>query len=173
MNLQMTNGFINENYDEKQFLCQIERLLKNGEFRNDRTGIGTYSIFGTQLRFNLRNGNFPLLTTRKIFWRAVVEELLWFVRGSTNAEELSAKKIRIWDANSCREFLDKRGLEHYEAGDLGPIYGFQWRHFGATYKTTRDDYKNQGIDQLKYCIDLIKNDPNNRRIIMTSWNPLG
>jgi thymidylate synthase len=97
-------------------------------------GTGTISKFGVQMRFSLRDDSFPLLTTKKVFWRGVAEELIWFVKGSTNAKELSDKGINIWDGNGSREFLDQRGLSHHEEGDLGPVYGFQWRHFGAEYK---------------------------------------
>ena len=87
---------------------------------------------------------FPLLTTKRVFWRAVVEELLWFIRGSTNANELSERDIKIWDANASREFLDSLGFVDREVGDLGPIYGFQWRHFGEKYIDMHTDYTDQG-----------------------------
>ena len=90
-------------------------------------------MFGAQMRFNL-NDSFPLLTTKKTFLRGITEELLWFIRGSTNAKELHDKNVRIWDANASRSFLDSRGLHNREEWDLGPVYGFQWRHFGAKYK---------------------------------------
>jgi thymidylate synthase len=84
---------------------------------------------------------------------------------------LAAKDIRIWDGNGSRDFLDSRGLGHREVGDLGPVYGFQWRHFGATYGTIHDDYTGKGVDQLAECIDKIKNNPEDRRIILSAWNP--
>jgi thymidylate synthase len=115
----------------------------------------------------------PLLTTKKVFVKGIIEELLWFIRGSTNAKELSAKGVKIWDGNSSREFLDKQGFTDREEGDLGPVYGFQWRHFGAEYVDMHTDYTGQGIDQLKEIIDKIKNNPNDRRIIMCAWNPIG
>lgn len=149
-------------------ICIISCL---GITRGDRTGVGTISIFGTQMRFNLRN-QFPLLTTKRVFWRGVAEELLWFIKGSTNAKELQDKNIRIWDGNSTREFLDASGFHDRQVGDLGPVYGFQWRHFGAEYKTCNDDYTGQGIDQLKEIIERIKVNPTDRRIIMTAWNPV-
>ena len=92
---------------------------------------------------------FPLLTTKRVFWRGVAEELLWFIRGSTNAKELQERDIHIWDGNSSREFLDKMGFTDREEGDLGPVYGFQWRHFGATYSDMKADYTGQGVDQLQ------------------------
>ncbi|OAD54252.1 Bifunctional dihydrofolate reductase-thymidylate synthase [Eufriesea mexicana] len=123
------------------------------------------------MRFNLRNNIIPLLTTKRVFWRGVVEELLWFIRGSTNAKELSEKGIHIWDENSSRVFLDSSGFTDREEGDLGPVYGFQWRHFGAKYIDMHADYNGQGIDQLKDVIKKLQYSPNDRRIIMTAWNP--
>ena len=101
---------VSGNAEEQQYLDAIARILKDGVVRSDRTGTGTKSLFGMQMRFSLRNNVFPLLTTKRVFWRGVAEELLWFVKGSTNANELAAKDIHIWDGNGSREFLDKRGL---------------------------------------------------------------
>lgn len=115
---------------------------------------------------------FPLLTTKRVFWKGVVEELLWFIKGSTNANELKEKGVGIWDGNSSREFLDKQGFTDREEGDLGPVYGFQWRHFGAKYTTMQQNYEGQGVDQLKEVIRMVKEDPFSRRIMMTAWNPL-
>lgn len=115
----------------------------------------------------------PLLTTKRVFWRGIVEELLWFVKGGTNANELNAKGVHIWDQNGSRSFLDQLGLLDREVGDLGPVYGFQWRHFGASYKDMHTDYTGQGVDQLKNIIDTIKNDPNDRRMILCAWNAAG
>jgi dihydrofolate reductase/thymidylate synthase len=165
------NNSHNMNNEEQQYLDCIKDILDNGIVRSDRTGTGTISKFGVQMRFSCRNGNFPLLTTKKVFWRGVAEELLWFLKGSTNAKELSDKKIHIWDGNGSREFLDSRGLSHREEGDLGPVYGFQWRHFGAEYGTMHDDYTGKGVDQLYQCIEKIKTNPTDRRIILTAWNP--
>lgn len=159
-------------HEEYQYLNHIRLIIQNGIKRSDRTGVGTYSIFGVQMRYSLCDNVFPLLTTKRVFWRGVVEELLWFIRGSTNAKELSEKKIHIWDANSSRDFLDQMGFLDREEGDLGPVYGFQWRHFGAPYKGMDKDYKGQGIDQLMQIIDIIRNKPNDRRIIMCAWNPI-
>ena len=114
-----------ENLEEMQYLNITRDIIESGILRGDRTGTGTISKFGVQMRFSLRGGVFPLLTSKKVFWRGVVEELLWFIKGSTNAKELSDRGVRIWDANGSREFLDKNGLSHREEGDLGPVYGFQ------------------------------------------------
>lgn len=134
-----------QRHEEYQYLDHIKHILQKGVKRSDRTGVGTYSIFGAQMRYSLRDNVFPLLTTKRVFWRGVVEELLWFIRGSTNAHELRNKNVHIWDLNSTREFLDSVGLSHREEGDLGPVYGFQWRHFGAEYKDMHADYTNQGL----------------------------
>lgn len=131
-------------HEEYQYLNHIRNIMDRGVKRGDRTGVGTYSIFGAQMRYSLRDNVFPLLTTKRVFWRGVVEELLWFIRGSTNAFELRDKKVHIWDANSTREYLDSIGLKDREEGDLGPVYGFQWRHYGAEYKGIHADYKNKG-----------------------------
>ncbi|CAI8054487.1 Thymidylate synthase [Geodia barretti] len=159
-------------HDEDQYLDLIRTILEHGQEKGDRTGVGTRSIFGAQMRFNLRD-QFPLLTTKRVFWRGVVEELLWFISGDTNAKHLSQKKVKIWDANGSRDFLDKRGLHHREEGDLGPVYGFQWRHFGAKYVDMHTDYSGQGVDQLAQVIQTIRTNPNDRRIIMSAWNPPG
>jgi thymidylate synthase len=162
-------SILNE-HDEYQYLKLIAEILKNGTTRLDRTNVGTISIFGSSMRFNLRN-QFPLLTTKCVFWRGVVEELLWFISGSTNSSKLNEKKINFWNGNSSRQFLDASGFTDRKVGDLGPVYGFQWRHYGADYKTCDDDYTNQGIDQLAEVINKIKTNPHDRRIIMTAWNP--
>ena len=163
--------YVRSNQEEVQYLSLIRKILKNGIVRGDRTGTGTKSLFGAQMRFDLRDGTLPLLTTKKTFWRGVAEELLWFISGSTNANLLKEKKVRIWDGNASKEFLESRGLGHREEGDLGPVYGFQWRHFGADYIDMHTDYTGKGVDQLAQCIDKIKNNPEDRRILMSAWNP--
>lgn len=156
---------------EQQILDTLSTILTQGETRIDRTGVGTKSIFGVDMRFDLSNHTFPLITTRKISLRMVFEELMWFLRGQTDAKILKKKKVHVWNPNSSRDFLDKRGLTHYEEGDIGSAYGFQFRHFGAKYVNCHTDYKNQGFDQLAYVIDLLKTNPTSRRIIMNIWNP--
>lgn len=167
----VTQGVHRVNHEEHQYLDLVRDVLQNGIDRPDRTGVGTRSVFGRQMRFSLRNNTMPLLTTKRVFWRGVAEELLWFVAGCTNAKVLQDKNIKIWDANSSRDFLNGAGLAHREEGDLGPIYGFQWRHFGAEYRTMHDDYTDKGIDQLSSIISTLKTNPNDRRMIMTAWNP--
>ncbi|XP_030759948.1 thymidylate synthase isoform X2 [Sitophilus oryzae] len=159
-------------HEEYQYLNHIKYILDKGVKRPDRTGVGTYAVFGAQMRYSLRDNVFPLLTTKRVFWRGVVEELLWFIKGSTDVQELKDKNVHIWDANSTREFLDSIGLKDREEGDLGPIYGFQWRHYGAEYKGMHANYRNKGIDQLAHVINTIKTNPSDRRMIMCAWNPV-
>jgi thymidylate synthase len=164
----------NVQHEEHQYLNLIQNIIEKGEKRADRTGTGTVSIFAPpQLRFSLEDDIFPLLTTKRVFFRAVAEELLWFIKADTNSKHLSEKGIKIWDGNGSREYLDSIGLSHREEGDLGPVYGFQWRHFGAEYVNCKTDYTGKGVDQLQQVIDKIKNNPTDRRIILSAWNPAG
>lgn len=159
-----------EKHEEYLYLRLVQDIISDGNLKDDRTGTGTLSKFGCQMRYNLRT-TFPLLTTKKVFWRGVVEELLWFISGSTNAKVLQEKDIHIWDGNASREYLDSVGLTDREEGDLGPVYGFQWRNFGARYTNMHADYSGQGFDQLLDVINKIKNNPNDRRIVLSAWNP--
>jgi len=158
-------------HEEYQYLTLVKEIIERGNEREDRTGVGTLSKFGAQFRFNLRDDVFPLLTTKRVFLRGIIAELLWFISGSTNSKALSAQGVKIWDANGSRQFLDSVGLTQREEGDLGPVYGFQWRHFGAKYVDMHADYTGKGFDQLQDCINKIKTKPNDRRIIMSAWNP--
>jgi thymidylate synthase len=161
-------------HDELQYLNLIKSVLDTGELRPDRTGTGTISLFAPpSLRFSLANSTLPLITTKRTFLRGIIEELLWFIKGQTDSTLLSTKGVKIWDGNGSKEFLEKRGLGHRRAGDLGPVYGFQWRHFGADYVDADTDYSGKGVDQLRDVIRKIKEDPTDRRIIMSAWNPAG
>ncbi|KAF4524549.1 hypothetical protein B566_EDAN002823 [Ephemera danica] len=182
MTEQLGNNLIHQNgtshedeadqhHEEHQYLDQIRQIIQKGTRKEDRTGVGTLSIFGMQSRYSLKNGSFPLLTTKRVFWRGVIEELLWFIKGSTNARELSDKGVHIWDKNGSRAFLDALGLKDREEGDLGPVYGFQWRHFGAQYRGMHEDHATQGVDQLQQVIETLRTNPDDRRIIMSAWNP--
>lgn len=154
------------NFEELKYLELIDELIKNGDESLDRTGTGTKSLFGKQLKFSLEDNTLPLLTTKKVFFRGVVEELLFFLRGETQTKLLEEKGINIWKGNTSREFLDKKGLNYLEEGDLGKGYGFQWRSFGGS-----QEHCINGIDQIAYLIDGIRNDPYSRRHIVTAWNP--
>jgi thymidylate synthase len=141
-----------------------------------RTGTGTQSLFAPRpLKFSLSSTTgtpiLPLLTTKRVFLRAVIAELLWFISGSTSSLPLTAAGIKIWDGNGSREYLDSVGLAHREVGDLGPVYGFQWRHFGAEYVDAKTDYTGKGVDQLAEVIHKLKHNPYDRRIILSAWNP--
>ena len=134
----------------QQYLDLLQKILDEGEVKEDRTGTGTRSFFGHQMRFNLNDG-FPLLTTKKIFFKGVIHELLWFLNGSTDNNELKDNGVHIWD-----EWED-------ESGDLGPIYGYQWRHW-------LDQNNGESIDQIQNVIDQLRNNPSSRRIIVSAWN---
>ena len=155
---------------EDSYLEVVAKILTTGEIRNDRTGVGTMSIFGDRMEFDISK-SIPLLTTKKVLYKKVISELLWFISGSTDVKDLQKRGVNFWNANSSREFLDNRGLDDYEEGDLGPVYGHQWRHSGAPYVDCKTDYNGLGVDQLNAAIDTIKNNPDCRRIIISSWVP--
>jgi len=160
------------NIEEYNYLDLVKDVIENGASRGDRTGTGTLSLFGKTMRFSLSDGKVPVLTTKRVFWKGVVKELLWIISGSTNSKKLSEQGVKIWDQNSSRLFLDNLGFHDRKEGDLGPVYGHQWRFFGAEYKDCHTDYTGQGVDQLEDCIDKIKNDSSSRRIILSAWNPV-
>lgn len=142
----------------KQYLDLVRYILDNGEQREDRTGVGTISVFGMQAKYDLRNG-FPLLTTKKVLFSAVVRELIWFLKGSTNINEDLTQHTPIWDA-----WAD-------ENGELGPIYGFQWRNWPSFVPEGNSDlYRREHIDQIGNLIESIKSDPQSRRLIVSAWN---
>lgn len=157
------------NLEEKNYLNLLDSVLKTGSVREDRTGVGTIGLFGTQLRFNLENNIVPMLTTKKMFTKAIIEELLFFIRGETNTKLLEDKGVNIWKGNTSREFLDKKGLQYLPEGDMGKGYGYQWRKFGE--HDNGDSICKNGIDQLQQVFDTIKNNPNDRRMIISAWNP--
>jgi dihydrofolate reductase/thymidylate synthase len=155
--------------NELGYLKLLEDTLKNGENIKNRNG-NTYSTFGNMIKFENININFPLLTTKKVYWKGVVEELLWFLKGNTDSKLLENKKINIWKTNSTKKFIDSMNL-NYNEGDIGPMYGFNWKYFGADYTNCNEIYDGKGFDQLSYCMNLLKNDPYSRRIIMTTYDP--
>jgi thymidylate synthase len=143
----------------RQYLDLVKYILENGEKKEDRTGTGTLSVFGHQTRYDLRDG-FPILTTKKILFDAVVRELLWFLRGSTNINDGLKQFTPIWNAWAN------------ENGELGPIYGYQWRKWEKfVWDNNTQTYRKEHVDQIKQAIDLIKTNPNSRRIIVSAWNP--
>jgi len=161
------------NLEEDQYLNLIKQILDKGTWEEGRNG-RTKSIFGQSMRFSLANGKIPILTTKKTAWKTCLKELLWFISGKTSNQLLLDQGVHIWDGNASREFLDSRGLNHYEVNELGPIYGHQWRHFNAKWQGDAHDYSGEGVDQLQQIIDALK-DPaqrTSRRLIMTAWNPL-
>ena len=155
-------------HEENQYLNLLEDILStNSEFvgRNGKT----LCVYGSAMRFSLEHNKLPLITTKKVAWKTCLRELLWFIKGVTNNKLLKDQNVHIWDANGSREFLDSRNLFSNSEDDLGPIYGFQWRHFNANYETCVSDYTNKGIDQLRDVINTLK-DPklrNSRRMIIS------
>lgn len=158
------------NKEEDTYLRLMEEIVSTGSSRDDRTGVGTFSLFGKHLTYDLSD-TFPLSTTKKMFMRGIFEELMMYLRGKTDNNILISKGVHVWDGNTSRDFLDKRGLSQYKEGDMGSTYGFNFRHFGAEYKGCDADYSNQGFDQLREVIHLIKTDPSSRRMIINLWDP--
>jgi len=175
-----------DDHEELQYLNLINNILENGYWKEGRNG-KTKSIFGHSMRFSLKNNTIPIITTKKTAWRTCLKELLWFVRGETDATLLQQQNVHIWDANSSRDFLDSQNLTLNNEGILGPIYGYQWRYYNASYNcftgkrllndeepdVFKNRKENKGIDQLQEIIDILK-DPlkrNSRRLILTAWNP--
>ena len=160
-------------HPETQYLHLIKDILTTGETNMGRNGI-TKSLFGVTMRYPLENATIPLLTTKKVAWKTCLKELLWFIKGSTDNCLLKAEKVAIWNKNASRSFLDQQGLTHYREGDLGPIYGHQWRFFNAPYIDAETDYSRQGVDQLQNIIDKLKHPEErySRRLILSAWNPV-
>jgi dihydrofolate reductase/thymidylate synthase len=172
--------------NEEGYIVLLKDALK-GETKNTRNG-EVLSQFGHMIEFDNISKSFPLITTKKVFFRGIVEELLWFLRGSTNANELKEKKVNIWNGNSSRGYLDSIGLSNYTEGELGPVYGWQWRKFGKQYIASKEqketcdidnnfnfiekpDYINRGYDQLKFVLTELLKDNNSRRAVLSAWNP--
>lgn len=152
---------------DETYQRMLRDILGHARNHNDRTGVGTHSVFGGEYQYPLSHG-FPLLTTKKMAWKSIVNELIWILRGHTDVKWLQERKCTIWDewatAEACARFGRKEG-------DLGPVYGFLWRHFGAPYKDAWTDYSGQGIDQIKRLSDMLLKDPGSRRLIVTGWDP--
>ena len=150
----------------KAYLDLLQRILDEGRDRGDRTGTGTRGVFAHHMRFDLREG-FPLLTTKKLHLRSIAHELLWFLRGETHVASLQKEGVKIWDEWATPEMTARFGRKE---GDLGPIYGHQWRNFGATRRAD-GTYEKDGVDQIARLLRQIRENPNSRRLIVTGWNP--
>ena len=150
----------------RQYLDLLQRILDEGSPREDRTGTGTIALFGHQMRFDLAAG-FPLLTTKKVHFTSVLHELLWFLSGSTNVAPLQERGVRIWNEWATEEQCARFGRP---AGELGPVYGHQWRNFGATLRPD-GSYAKDGVDQIARLIEQIRTNPTSRRLIVSGWHP--
>lgn len=158
------------NPEETQYLDIIKSIMDSHHSVTMTRGSCTKSVFAPPpMKFSLER--FPLITTKRVSLRLVFEELMWFIRGCTDGVKLQEKNVNIWTAHGTREYLDSIGLSQRREHDLGPIYGFQWRHFGAEYITCDTDYTGKGTDQLEYIFHEIIFNPTSRRIIMSAWNP--
>jgi len=158
--------------EEEQYLNLITTTLSHGSLKHGRNGL-VHSSIGAWMRFSLKNGKLPLITTKKVGWKTCLKELLWFIGGKTDNTLLKKQNVNIWNDNANRDFLNSRGLNNLKENDLGPVYGHQWRHFNATYVNCKTDYKGKGVDQLQNIINFLKHpkEKYSRRILMSSWNP--
>ena len=154
------------NKNEQAYLNLLRQVLSEGTEKGDRTGTGTLSHFGAQLRFDLASG-FPLLTTKKVHFKSIVYELLWFLSGSTHVNYLQENGVRIWNEWATAE---QTARFNRPEGDLGPVYGHQWRNYGAS-RLDDGSYHNDGVDQIAQVVEQIKTNPNSRRLIVSGWNP--
>ena len=167
----MSSLFESTTHEEHQYLNIIREIINTGTWENTRNG-KTKAIFGAHMKFSLKDGIIPLLTTKKVAWKTCFKELTWFIKGSTSNKELNDMGVKIWNGNASKEFLESRGLS-YEEDDLGPVYGHQWRHFNAEYSDCNADYKGKGVDQLANIINMLKNkdELGSRRLVISAWNP--
>lgn len=155
---------------EDQYLYILDKLIKEGILSDNRTGIKTLALFNEQMNIHLKEG-FPILTTKKVFFRGVVEEMLFFLRGDTNTKVLEEKGINYWKGNTSREFLDSRGLDYLPEGEMGCGYGHQFRNFGGEHLLIKETSGLKGVDQVKEVIETLKKDKTSRRCIISLWNP--
>jgi dihydrofolate reductase / thymidylate synthase len=177
---------LNLQSSEYEYLNVLGLILNHGTPINDRTGVGTLACFSAHMTFPIEVVNpeasqknlqyrVPIMTTKTLFHRGVFEELIFFLQGKTNVKQLQEKKVRIWDGNTSREYLDKHELQDYAEGETGPFYGFQWNYFGADYLGADEHAEHaadpNGVNQLERCIHLLKTDPYSRRIVLSAWNP--
>ena len=162
----------NKLHDEFQYINLVNKIIHEGLDEKGRNGY-TKSIFGYSMRFSLQDGVLPILTTKHVGWKTCLKELQWFLSGSTDVSRLQESNVHIWDGNASREFLDERGLKHLREGDLGPIYGHQWRHYNAPYSGCDTIYDDCGVDQIAQLINALRDTSQHtsRRMILTAWNP--
>lgn len=153
--------------NELPYIDLLKEIIDYGALSDDRTGVGTKSLFGKSFDFDIRN-HLPLFTTRKIFFRGAVEELLWMIRGETDAKKLQEKGIHIWDGNTTKDFIEERGLD-IDKGQIGKLYGFQMRNWGGDWDKHLQGIRT-GIDQLQNIFNEIRNFPHSRRMVMSYWN---
>ena len=167
------------NPEEITLINHMKNIITSGFYKHNRTGINTYSLYGNMFHYMITeklgpNGEsmykLPLLTTKKMFIRGIFEELKWFLNGGVNSKELEEKQVNIWKGNTTKEYLNKYNLTDYKEGECGPIYGFQWKHWGADYIPGKFDYTNEGIDQIANVIKSLQDDPFSRRHIISGWN---
>ena len=159
-------------HDENQYITLIEDIINYGTMIEGRNG-NALTVYGAAMHFDLENNVVPVLTTKKVAIKTCIKELIWFISGKTDNKILKSQNVHIWDDNGSKDFLNSRGLVNLEEDDLGPVYGHQWRHFNAAYKSCNEDYTGKGIDQLSYIINCLK-DPkerHSRRLVMSAWNP--
>ena len=159
-------------HDENQYITLIEDIINYGTMIEGRNG-NALTVYGAAMHFDLENNVVPVLTTKKVAIKTCIKELIWFISGKTDNKILKSQNVHIWDDNGSKDFLNSRGLVNLEEDDLGPVYGHQWRHFNAAYKSCNEDYTGKGIDQLSYIINCLK-DPKerySRRLVMSAWNP--
>lgn len=159
-------------HEEYQFLNLLKDLLEEGKLEEGRNG-KTIRGVGSAMHFSLENGKLPVQTTKKSAWKTCIKELLFFCKGQTDNKILNEQNVHIWDGNTTPEFLKSRGLEHYIPGQIGPLYGFNYRFWGAPYSSCNEDYTGKGIDQLQQVIDGLKNPETrtSRRHVISAWNP--
>jgi thymidylate synthase len=164
------------NKHDAEYNRLVNKILNEGVSKGDRTGTGTTSLFGQHIEFDISN-SFPLLTTKKVFWKTCLKELLWFISGSDDTEDIRKQNVHIWDGNTNKEFIEKNNLK-LEEYKIGQGYGYQWRYSGLPYheykNINKQDKKNKMkyIDQLELAIETIKTNPDSRRIIVDSWDPM-
>lgn len=171
------NNTLTSNTEELQYLNLINKVLNEGYVENTRNGI-TKSIFGNMMRFSLYNNKIPIITTKKTAWKTCLKELLWFISGETNNNILQSQGVHIWDDNASTDYLKTCGLDFYAKGELGPIYGHQWRNFNGTWVSQNSQINDnvnfiKGEDQLQNIINILKNPETrtSRRLVLSAWNP--